>query len=154
MVAETSVRQTSRSWLALVGILLGGIALVVAAVHQAAGPFTRPPPIEQVIADKAKSLYEQALEALSGEAGKAPPTGSRTPDPGPDVDRLLEGSTAGFGALAVVLGLAGFARYEDRRTCAVAAVLGLAALPWQPALAVVVAMLFFAASAALLGKRP
>jgi hypothetical protein len=35
----------------------------------------------------------------------------------------------------------------------VAAVLGLAALPWQLALAVVVSTLFFAASAALLIKR-
>ena len=57
------------------------------------------------------------------------------------------------GALAVVLGLAGFARREDRRTCAVAAVLGLAALPWQLALAVALAVLFFAASAAMLRGR-
>lgn len=152
MVAERGGRRAGESWLALLGILVGGIALVAAAVHEAAGPFTRPPPIEQVIADKARSLYEQALEALAGEADQAPPAASPVPEGGPDVDRLLDGSTAGLGALAVVLGLGGFARREDRRTCAVAAVLGLAALPWQLALAVVVAMLFFAVSAALLAR--
>ena len=153
MVAETGGRRAGESWLALLGILVGGIALFAAAVHQAAGPFTRPAPIEQVIAERAKTLYEQAREALAGEAGQAPAAASPAPERSPDVDRLIEGSTAGLGALAVVLGLAGFARREDRRTCAVAAVLGLAALPWQPALAVVLATLFFAASAALLGRR-
>jgi len=153
VVTETGGRPRHESWLGLLGIVFGGIALVTAAVHQAAGPFTEPPPIEQVIADKAKSLYEQALEALAGETEKAPAAASPAPDRGPDVDRLLEGSTAGLGALAVVLGLAGFARREDRRTCAVAAVLGLAALPWQLTLAVVVAILFLAASSALLGRR-
>lgn len=153
MGAETGAGRADASWLALLGIVLGGIALVAAAVHQAAGPFTPPPPIEQVIAEKAKSLYEQALEAIAGEAEQAPATAAPAPERGRDVDRLLDGTTAGLGALAVVLGLAGFARREDRRTCAVAAVLGLAALPWQLALAVALAVLFFAASAAMLRGR-
>ena len=141
------------AWLALCGIVLGGLALVGAAVHEAVGPFTKPPPIEEVIAQKAKSAWQQALDALRGESGVATP---RPPPAKPplNVDRLLQGAGAGLGALAIVLGLAGFARHEGRRSCAVAVVLGIAALPWTLGLGVAVAMLLVAAANAMVREQP
>jgi len=150
--ADNDRRPARTAWLALCGLVLGGAALVSAAVHQAAGPFTTPPPIEQVIAEKAKSAWQQALEALRGEGESSRP---RPPPakPAVDVDRVLEGAGAGLGALAIVLGLAGFARYEDRRSCAAAAILGIAAIPWTLGLGVVIAMLLVASASAMASER-
>ena len=123
----------------LAGLACGTIALVLAAVHLAAGPFRETPPMEEVIAEKAQSLYDRALEMFNDEPA---PAAVRRPEPTePDPDQILNGATAGLGALGIALGVIGFARRESLRACAGAVVLGVAALPWEIGLAVVVAIL-------------
>lgn len=135
--------QPRHSWVAAIALLMGTAALTLAAVHKAAGPFVKPPPIEQVIQEKAKSFYERALEAIQGvpEAERRPP-----PPPRMDLDQVAGAVTAGLGALAVALALAAYARRESIRACAGAAILGIAALPWELGLGVVIAMVFVAAT--------
>jgi hypothetical protein len=129
------------SWVDAIALVLGAAAIMLAAVHKAAGPFVTPPPIEQVIQEKAKSFYERALEAIQGvpEEERRPP-----PPPKKDLDQIASGLTAGLGALAVALALAAYARRESIRACAGAAILGIAALPWELGLGVVIAMVFVA----------
>jgi hypothetical protein len=86
-------------------------------------------------------LYERALEAIQGvpEQERRPP-----PPQQKDLDQIALGTTAGLGALAVALALAAYARRESIRASAGAAILGIAALPWQLGLGVLVAMVFVA----------
>ena len=135
------MNEPRHSWVASIALVLGAAALTLGAVHKAAGPFVKPPPIEQVIQQKAKSFYERALEAIQGvpEQERRPP-----PPQQKDLDQIALGTTAGLGALAVALALAAYARRENIRACAGAAILGIAALPWQLGLGVVVAMVFVA----------
>jgi hypothetical protein len=135
------MNEPRHSWVASIALVLGAAALTLGAVHKAAGPFVKPPPIEQVIQQKAKSFYERALEAIKGvpEQERRPP-----PPQKKDLDQIALGTTAGLGALAVALALAAYARRESIRACAGAAILGIAALPWQLGLGVVVAMVFVA----------
>jgi hypothetical protein len=138
------MNEPCHSWLAGAALVMGAAALALAAVHEAAGPFTKPPPLEQVIQEKAKSLYERMLEAVQG--GK--PSTRRPPRPVQrDLDQIARGTTAGLGALAVALALAAYARRESIRASAAGAILGIAALPWQLGLGVVIAMVFVALTA-------
>ena len=136
------------SWVATVALGIGALALTLGAVHTAAGPFAKPPPLEQVIQDKAKSLYERAMDALRGTP---PPTRPEAP-PQRDVDQIVSGAAAGLGALSVALALVAYARRENLRATAGAAVLGIAAMPWQLGLGVIIAMVFVAATTAALAK--
>ena len=138
---DAKLIEPHRSWLAAIALVMGAAALMLAAVHKAAGPFTKPPPLEQVIQEKAKSLYERMLEAVQGES----PEERRPPPPVKrDLDQIASGATAGLGALALALALAAYARRESIRASASAAILGIAALPWQLGLGVVIAMVFVA----------
>jgi hypothetical protein len=139
-----AVLEPRHSWLAGIAMALGAAALALGAVHKAAGPFTKPPPIEQVIQEKAKTLYDRMVEAVQGEA----PAASRPPPPRKrDLDQIARGATAGLGALALALALAAYARRESIRASAAAAILGIAALPWQLGLGVVISMVFVAMTA-------
>jgi hypothetical protein len=131
-----------RSWISSLGLLLGAVALVVAAVQHVAGPFDREPPIQEVVADKAKSLYE-TLRGQFADEETAPPIAAEPQAAATrsGIDRRLRAVTAAFGAIAVALAFAGFARREDPRTCAGAAVLGVAALPLVLSLGVLLAAL-------------
>jgi hypothetical protein len=142
----------TRAWLAAAALVIGAAGLVMTAVHQAAGPFDRPPPIEQAIADKAKSIYERAREAFRSEAASAP---VRPPaPPAPSLDQRLLASAAALGALAIALALSGFARGERVRACAAGLVLGIAALPWQTGVAVVVAIACVAVASRAVRRGP
>jgi hypothetical protein len=141
--------RRGRPWLSSLAILLGALALLITAVQQAAGPFEKPPPIEQAIADKAKSIFERAREAFRGEA---PPAPARVPPPERNLDQRLRGLAAALGALAVALALGGFARRESGRACAGALVLATAALPWQTGLAVALGLVFVAVVARLVRR--
>ncbi|NJD32361.1 MAG: hypothetical protein FIB04_10790 [Gammaproteobacteria bacterium] len=136
-----------QSRIAAVALAVGALALMLAAVHKAAGPFVKPPPIEQVIQDKARSMYDRALDALRGTDSPPPPV-----RPKHDVDQIVSGAAAGLGALAVALALIAYARRESLRASAAAAILGVAAMPWQLGLGVIVAMFFIAATTASIGR--
>ena len=138
------MNEPRHSWLAGVALVMGAAALALAAVHEAAGPFTKPPPLEQVIQEKAKSAYDRLLEGLRGES----PATRRPPPPVQrDLDQIARGAAAGLGALAVALALAAYARRESIRASSAAAILGIATLPWQLGLGVVIAMVFVALTA-------
>lgn len=139
----------ARPWLASLAILFGTLALLITAVQQAAGPFEKPPPIEQAIADKARSILERARDAFRGEAPPEPPRSPRERN----LDQWLRGVSAALGALAISLGLGGFARRESVRACAGALVLATAALPWQTGLAVALALVFVAVVAGLVRRN-
>jgi hypothetical protein len=138
------MNEPRHSWLAGVALVMGAAALALAAVHEAAGPFTKPAPIEQVIQEKAKSAYDRLLEGLRGES---PATRRPPPAVQRDLDQIARGTAAGLGALAVALALAAYARRESIRASSAAAILGIAALPWQLGLGVVIAMVFVALTA-------
>jgi len=122
---------------------------MLGAVHKAAGPFVKPPPLEQVMQEKAKSFYDRALEAIQG----VPEAERRTPPvQQKDLDQIAQGATAGLGALALALALVAYARRESLRASGGAAILGIAAMPWPLGLGVVVAMVFVAATAAAIAK--
>jgi len=131
-----------RPWIAGAALVVGASALILTAVHQSAGPFEKPAPIEQVLGEKAKSLFERAREAMRGDNASVP--ARPPPPPNRNLDQYLRGAAAGLGALGVALALGGFARRENFRACGGALVLGIAALPWQVGLAVVVALAFVA----------
>jgi len=141
--------RRARPWLSSLAILLGALALLITAVQQAAGPFEKPPPIEQAIADKARSILDRARDAFRGEAPPAPP---RSPPPERNLDQRLRGVSAALGALAIALALGAFARRESVRACAAALVLATAALPWQTGLAVSLALVFVAVVARLVRR--
>jgi hypothetical protein len=128
------------SFASSVGLLLGAIALVLAAVHSAAGPFKKPQPVEKVIAEKALSLYDRAMAMLEDDSDAEPKSSKPPVAPEQNPDQILSGATAGLGALAVALGVAGFTRRENLRACGGAIVLGTAALPWGLALSLVLAI--------------
>ncbi|HSN70811.1 MAG TPA: hypothetical protein VLT59_04850, partial [Steroidobacteraceae bacterium] len=137
-----------KSWMAWLGVLLGAVALAVAAVQVAAGPFDPEPPLDEVVADTAKSVYERLrrfTESDPAVAEEKAPAPERT-----GVDRSLRAATAGLGAVAVSLAFAGFSRREDPRACGSAAVLGVAAMPLALSLGVLVAALMVAVAARLL----
>jgi hypothetical protein len=129
-------------------LCVGALALMMGAVHEAAGPFVKPPPLEQVLQDKAKTLYERTIEALRGTSPETQPV-----RPARDIDQVVDGMTAGLGALAVALALAAFARRESPRAVAGGAILGIASLPWQIGLGVVIAMVFVAATILAIESR-
>ncbi len=141
------MNPTRRSWIAAVALAVGALALMLAAVHKAAGPFAKPPPLKQVIQDKARSMYDRAMDALRGTETPPPPV-----RPKHDLDQIVSGATAGLGALAVALALIAYARRESLRASAAAAILGVAAMPWQLGLGIIVAMVFIAATTVSMGR--
>ena len=100
------------------GIGLGSVALLMVLVHFWAGPFTPQPTVENVIAEKVKSIRDATVAALKGE--EAPPPQTRKLD----LDAIFSTGAAVLGGLALILAVAGFARHESVRVAGGAAVLG------------------------------
>jgi hypothetical protein len=141
----TDVRAPSvASW---TGLVLGAFALAVTAVEIAAGPFDPEPELEDVVVEKAESLYD-SLRGYFRDEQSTEPVSERV-DP-PSFDRRIGATTAAAGAFAVGLALAGFARRENPRVAGGAAVLGVAALPFGLALSVLGAAIVVAIAARIL----
>ena len=98
-----------RSTLSFVGIGFGSIALVLAVAHFSLGPISPKPTLEQAVADKAVALKQATIAALKGT--EAPVARSRELD----ADRVLSTATAVLGALAMILGVVGYAKKEPLR---------------------------------------
>lgn len=122
-----------RSTLSFVGIGFGSIALVLAVAHFSLGPISPKPTLEQAVADKAVALKQATIAALKGT--EAPVARSRELD----ADRVLSTATAVLGALAMILGVVGYAKKEPLRVAGGAAVLGGGAIAFQYVLVAVVA---------------
>jgi hypothetical protein len=105
------------------GLLLGGMALVLALVHEYAGPFAEPT-LQSTISEAASELKQTAENVIEGkEAG--PFSGNW------DIDRFIRLAIALGGGLAIVLGVMGFTKKESGRAAIGSLALGIAAIAFQ-----------------------
>lgn len=127
-------KKNGCSW---IGVLLGGIALLLVITHFMAGPFAPRPSLESVVATKALNVLKG--KALAEEVKSA----------AWDIDRLISAATGLLAAGAVILGMAGWARKEEKRVVS-AVTVGLMTIAFQPALAIVGVVILVALIAGIL----
>lgn len=118
--------EVEHSKYGFIGILIGGIALLLALVHFWAGPFSPQPTLETVVAQKAASIRTAALDALKGNAPKNEKVTSKW-----DNDKVSQVTTAVLGGLAFFLAVISFAQKEPFRVSGGAAALGVSAIAFQ-----------------------
>lgn len=137
-----------RSPWAVTGLVVGVLALVTAQAHFWLGPLEPPPSAGEQIADGIAEIREGLQAGLRGE-----PLAEREEETvGPDA--LLRGSTSIAAGLAMLVGLLGFVRREDRRLALGAMALGGLTLLWSMALlaaAIVIVVAIVACGVAVLG---
>jgi hypothetical protein len=104
-----------------IGLALGGIGFVAAAVLALAGPF-EPVAIEQVLADRASTVVDSARALWRGETPPPPPVPRWT------VDRWIDVGSTAFAALALACAAFGFARGEGPRAVLAVVALGAGAI--------------------------
>ncbi|WP_444890131.1 hypothetical protein [Microbulbifer sp. DLAB2-AA] len=127
------------------GIVFGGLALMLALVHFWGGPFSPQPTMETVVAEKAASLRQAAIDALSGK--KVVETTYRKKI---DADSIINIVTAILGGIALILGVVSFTQKEPTRVAGGAAILGVSAIAFQfIAMAVMVLLAILLISAVL-----
>ncbi len=111
------------------GFVVGAAALLLALMTFWSGPFgAQPVPIEE------PSLVERMTDAARGLVGgetAEPEPAAPVPPAGRSLDEWLFLAIPGLGGLAVILGLAGFARNETRRPAFSAVTLGGGAIVFQ-----------------------
>jgi hypothetical protein len=108
------------------GILVGGIALLLALVHFWAGPFSPQPTLETTVSEKVALIRQKTLDALKGQPAEREYTKSYF-----DADRITQIVTAVLGGLAFILAALSFANHESKRAAASAAALGISAIAFQ-----------------------
>lgn len=108
------------------GILLGGVALLLALVHFWGGPFSPQPTLETFVSERAASLRQSALEGLKGQKSDASSAAISW-----DADRITQVVVAVLGGLAFILAVLSFTSHESKRMAGGAAVLGISALTFQ-----------------------
>src|SRR5262245_54832097 len=147
--AMTSGRAAGAGRFALVGVVVGALAFGISIVHFFFGPIVSPPPLEEVVADKAAEVRSRVIAKLKGDEAPPPePESSRF-----NADNVVMGGAAVSGFVALMLGVVGFVRREDLRMTGSAAALGATAIAFQFALvalgAIVLAILIAGALIAL-----
>lgn len=110
----------------MLGIVVGSMALLLALVHFWAGPFSPQPTIETVVAEKAVSIRNAALDALKGKE----PAGE-TYSAQWDADRIAYVATAVLGGMAFILAVFSLVFKEPVRAAGGAAALGISAIAFQ-----------------------
>ena len=120
-----SMEQT-QSKFGAIGIVLGGIALLLALLHFWAGPFSPQPTIETVVAEKVASIRSAALDALKGKEPVKETFIAKW-----SADKITEVVTACLGGLALILAAVSFANKEPGRIAGGAAALGVSAIAFQ-----------------------
>ncbi|MBO9423542.1 MULTISPECIES: hypothetical protein [Stappiaceae] len=118
-------RQITRPWVASIGLLFGGCALLIVLFHFGAGPLDPQPTIGQTIGETAADIRQSAVRALKGE-----------PQPEPEaqpwsLDRLLKTLGPILGGAAILLGTLAYVLREDRRLAASAIGIGAFAIGFQ-----------------------
>ena len=99
---------------------VAAIALFIAVIHMAAGPFNPPEPIEQTIVDTAVKIKDAAKRAVTGEPAPTP-----LPEkPAFDVDHTVKMASLAFAGLAMLFGVVAFAKREDRTPALIGLSLG------------------------------
>jgi hypothetical protein len=114
------------SKLGMIGIICGGVALLLALVHFYAGPLSPQPALETSIAEKAVEIRDATVAALRGEDIEKKTFTSEM-----NLDQIVQIVTAVLGGVAVILGVAGWARGESKRAAIGAAFLGAFAIGFQ-----------------------
>lgn len=114
------------SLISAIGIGLGAIALLLAFIHFWAGPFTAKPVFQQTVTDKVIALKESVLSTINGEELSAP-----EPQANRDIDKILAIVTAILAALAIILGVIGYANKEPVQVSSGAIFLGVSAITFK-----------------------
>lgn len=109
-----------------VGMLLGAVALLAAVVLPFAGPLERRPSVGEAVAGRVATLRDRTVAAIQGRPAPPAPAQSAW-----DADRIARTATSGLGAAAIILGVIGFVRREDRRAALAAIGLGAGAIAFQ-----------------------
>ncbi len=135
--------ETNTARLSMLGITLGGVALLLAVIHFWAGPFSPQPSLERTVAETATAIRDAAVAAVRGEELADAPQGNDY-----DLDKGIEILAAVLGGCAIILGAVGFARGEPGRAAGSAAALGAGTIALQFAIlalgAIVLLVLIFA----------
>lgn len=108
------------------GIIVGGLALMLALVHFWAGPFSPKPSLEAVVAEKAASIRQATIDALKGKEVQSAPVKSNF-----NTDKIANIITAILGGLAFILAAISFSNHESKRAAGSAAALGISAIAFQ-----------------------
>ncbi|XQF93732.1 hypothetical protein ACOBV9_08725 [Pseudoalteromonas espejiana] len=108
------------------GIIVGGLALMLALVHFWAGPFSPQPSLETVVAEKAASIRQATIDALKGKEVKSAPVQNNF-----NADKIANIVTAILGGLAFILAVISFSNHESKRAAGGAAALGVSAIAFQ-----------------------
>ncbi|MBJ7576262.1 hypothetical protein [Luteimonas sp. MC1828] len=106
-----------------IAFALGALALLVCIVEFWVSAAAPSPAIEDVVADKVVAIRDATIDRLAGRTTEAVPAEQPWKH-----QQLFVAFTSFLGGLAIVLAGVGYSRKEPRRTCAVAASLGLAAV--------------------------
>ncbi|GAB4114363.1 MAG: hypothetical protein Tsb0027_02960 [Wenzhouxiangellaceae bacterium] len=137
-----------KPWISAAGIGVGALGLLLAVVHFWAGPFTPQPSLERTIAEKVVAIKDATVAALQGEA--LPDTVPETD--GVDADEVVRIAVPVLAALAVILGVIGFAMKEPGRVSIGAVALGGSTFAFQFAGLVLGAIVLTLFITALLGE--
>ncbi|MBU1188568.1 MAG: hypothetical protein KKC01_06010 [Gammaproteobacteria bacterium] len=137
-----------KPWISAAGIGVGALGLLLAVVHFWAGPFTPQPSLERTIAEKVVAIKDATVAALQGEA--LPDTVPETD--GVDADEVVRIAVPVLAALAVILGVIGFAMKEPGRVSIGAVALGGSTFAFQFAGLVLGAIVLTLFIVALLGE--
>ncbi len=116
----------SKSIFSFIGIGIGSVALLLALLHFWAGPFSPQASLEQTVAEKAVAIKKATIAALKGQKNEIPAQVSKM-----DTDKIINISTAMLGALAIILGILGYAKKEPFRVAGGAVILGGSAIAFQ-----------------------
>lgn len=111
---------------AMLGIVVGGIALILALVHFWAGSFVPQPSLQSVVAETAISIRQAAIDALRGK-----PVAQPVYSPQYDADKITHITTAVLGGIAFILAALSFSSHESKDAALSAAVLGISAIVFQ-----------------------
>ncbi len=138
---------TKRSTFGVVGLTTGAIALLVALLSFWALPILIPPkPIEQVVVEKALDIRQRLVERIAGIESK------EQRDNEIDWYRICAVVAVALGAAAIVLAGVSFARRENLRISAVAALLGTGAIVAQFLILILAAIVLLVLIALVLPK--
>lgn len=118
--------EDSKHTLGKIGIVVGGVALLIALFHFWAGPFSPQPTIDSYVAEKAASIRQKTIDALAGKEVRAESFSVNY-----DADKIVDILTALLGGVACILGILSFAKRESIRFAGGAAALGVSAIAFQ-----------------------
>lgn len=110
----------------LVGVFIGGLAVLLSLLHFWAGPFSPPPSLESVLAERAEAIRRATIEVLEGKPSEPVVVTARY-----DIDQIIEIAVALLGGLAIILAAVSFSLHESNRASVSAATLGIGAIAFQ-----------------------